>query len=115
VVADPGTAVFGPNATAMPLSTTAFSSFGPLSLPNGTTQVRIYFFNSGNTQWLRLSVDNVTFSGCLTASAAGDRQELRPEPGRVGGYLDADLHDPPIPAPGWRSRVSPSATPCRPA
>ena len=59
---DPGTVVYAPNSTALPLSTTAFTSFGPLTLPNGTTPVRIYFFNSGNANSGSDSyVDNVTF------------------------------------------------------
>jgi uncharacterized repeat protein (TIGR01451 family) len=85
-VTDPGTVVFGPNATALPLSTTAFSSFGPLSLPNGTTHVRIYFFNSGNTNSGSDSyADNVTFTGCLVPQPPTISKSFSPSPVAVGG------------------------------
>jgi uncharacterized repeat protein (TIGR01451 family) len=83
---DPGTVVFAPNATALPLSTTAFTSFGPLSLPNGTTHVRIYFFNSGNVNsGSDVFVDNVTFTGCLTPSPPTISKSFSPSPVAVGG------------------------------
>jgi uncharacterized repeat protein (TIGR01451 family) len=85
-VTDPGTAVFGPNATALPLSTTAFSSFGPLLLANGTTHVRIYLFNSGSTNsGSDAFVDNVTFTGCLTPLPPGISKSFSPSPVAVGG------------------------------
>ncbi|HEV8579345.1 MAG TPA: DUF11 domain-containing protein [Thermoanaerobaculia bacterium] len=84
--ADPGTAVFGPNSTALPLSTTAFSSFGPLALANGTTHVRIYFFNSGNTaSGSDAFVDSVTFTGCLTPNPPTISKSFSPSPIAVGG------------------------------
>lgn len=83
---DPGTAVFGPTATALPLSTTAFSSFGPLNLPAGTTHVRIYFFNSGNdNSGSDAFVDNVTFTGCVPPQPPTISKSFSPSPVAVGG------------------------------
>jgi len=83
---DPGTVVYAANPTALPLSTTAFTSFGPLALPIGTTHVRIYFFNSGNVNSGSDSyVDNVTFGGCLTPSPPTISKNFSPSPVAVGG------------------------------
>jgi uncharacterized repeat protein (TIGR01451 family) len=83
---DPGTAVYVPNPFALPLSTTAFSSFGPLALPNGTTHVRIYLFNSGNVNsGSDAFVDNVTFTGCVTPNPPTISKSFLPSPVAVGG------------------------------
>ncbi len=85
-VTDPGTAVFGPNATALPTGTTAFSSFTAISLPAGTTHVRIYFFNSGNdNSGSDIFADNVTFTGCLTPNPPTISKSFSPSPVAVGG------------------------------
>ncbi len=82
---DPGTVVYAANSTALPLSTTAFSSFGPLALPNGTTHVRVYMFNSGNTNSGSDSfIDNVTFTGCVTPSPPTISKSFSPSPVAVG-------------------------------
>ena len=63
-----GTSLYN-NATALPLSTLAFSSFGSFAFtPSAPTMyVRIYFFNSGNdNSGSDIFVDNVTFTGCAT-------------------------------------------------
>ncbi len=83
---DPGTSVLAANATALPLSTAAFTSFGPLTLPNGTTHVRIYLFNSGNTNsGSDAFVDNVTFTGCRTAIKPTITKAFAPNPIAVNG------------------------------
>jgi mucin-19 len=86
LAADPGTAVYAANATALPTGTTAFSSFGPLSLPNGTTHVRIYFFNSGNiNSGSDAYVDNLTVTGCVTPNPPTISKSFSPSPVAVGG------------------------------
>ena len=86
LAADPGTVVFAANPTVLPLSTTAFTSFGPLALPNGTTHVRIYLFNSGNVNsGSDAYVDNVTFTGCVTPSPPTLSKAFSPSPVAVGG------------------------------
>ncbi|HEX2642792.1 MAG TPA: hypothetical protein VHU81_07350, partial [Thermoanaerobaculia bacterium] len=82
---DPGTQLLS-NSTALPLSTTAFTSFGPFSLPAGTTHVRIYFFNSGNVNsGSDVFVDNVTFSGCVVPNPPTISKSFSPSPVAVGG------------------------------
>jgi hypothetical protein len=87
---EPNTALFS-NATALPLSTTAFTSFGAggtISFPgtSGTTYVRIYLFNSGNVNsGSDVYVDNVTFTGCGIPEHPTLTKSFSPDPVAVGG------------------------------
>ncbi|MGZ5464011.1 MAG: DUF7933 domain-containing protein, partial [Thermoanaerobaculia bacterium] len=81
-----GTAVYAANATALPLSTTAFTSFNGISLPNGTTHVRIYFFNAAaSNAGSDIFVDNVTFAGCAPATHPTIAKAFSPDPIAVNG------------------------------
>ncbi len=85
---DPGTVVLAANATALPTGTTAFTSFGPIAFTpvNGTTYIRIYFFNSGNVAGgFDAFVDNVTVTGCVAAIKPTLTKSFSPDPIAVNG------------------------------
>lgn len=86
---EPNAALYS-NATALPMSTTAFSSFGGGSsiyfTPTAATMyVRIYFFNSGNTNsGSDVYVDNVSFTGCAIPNPPTMTKAFSPNPVAVG-------------------------------
>ena len=83
---EPNAALYS-NATALPTSTTAFSSFGSFTFtPTANTMyVRIYFFNSGNTAGgSDVFVDNVTFTGCIVPNPPTMTKAFSPNPVAIG-------------------------------
>jgi uncharacterized repeat protein (TIGR01451 family) len=88
---EPGTAIFGPDSTALPTGTTAFTSFGAggtiaFTPAAGTSYVRIYVFNSGNTNaGSDVYIDNVTFTGCAEPIQPTLTKAFSPDPVSVNG------------------------------
>ncbi len=84
-----GTSVFN-NGSALPTQNT-WVAFGPIAInsgfnPSGTTYVRIYTFNSGNTNaGSDLNLDNVVFLGCVTPVRPTMTKSFSPDPIAVGG------------------------------
>ncbi len=83
---DPGTAIYAANSTALPTGTTAFSSFGggssiSFTPGSGTSYIRIYAFNAGNTaSGSDVFFDNVAFTGCATPNPPTITKGFSPNP-----------------------------------
>jgi LPXTG-site transpeptidase (sortase) family protein len=83
---DPGTAIYAANSTAVPTGTTAFTSFGGGSSISftpgpGTSYIRIYAFNAGNTaSGSDIFFDNVSFTGCAIPNPPTITKGFSPNP-----------------------------------
>jgi LPXTG-site transpeptidase (sortase) family protein len=83
---DPGTAIYAANSTAVPTGTTAFTSFGggssiSFTPGSGTSYIRIYAFNAGNTaSGSDIFFDNVAFTGCAIPNPPTITKGFSPNP-----------------------------------